>query len=305
MSQTTLLVFMICGTVAALAYWAVWLFTAVTGGSRIRNRLELDSPAIAAAMPAQFDLRETLRRLGAACAKPLMPTTREKQTSLRGNLARAGIYNPGAIRLLAGCKTILLTTGVLLGWSIGTLCDQLLLGLSLGGLFGYLLPVLWIRLRVGKHQSELDYALPDALDLLVVCVEAGLTIDAAIQRVGQELALSHVNLARELAITHMEMRVGVSRSESLKNMARRTQNASVQSLVAMLVQAERFGTSVADSLRIHSESLRSRRQHRAEEKAAKATVKMTFPLVLFIFPATFIVLAGPPVLHLLNSALFK
>lgn len=305
MDSLTLLIFLTFTAVAALGYWLVLVFTGSMGGARIRNRLELDSPAIAAAVGSSFNLREALQRIGQACAKPFMPTDRKKQSAMKRSLAMAGIYNANAIKLLAGCKVILLATGLALGYSFGTLADQMLLGLSLGGLFGYLTPVLWLRLRIGKHQANLTFALPDALDLLVVCVEAGLTIDASIQRVGQELSLASADLSRELAITHMETRVGVSRSEALKNLGSRTNNPSIQSLVAMLVQADRFGTSVAQALRVHSESLRSRRQHQAEEKAAKASVKMTFPLVLFIFPATFIVLAGPAVLHMMNSAFFK
>ena len=297
---------MVCGTVAAVAYWLMQIFIfGGVGSSRIRNRLELDSPAIAAAVAQPFDLKRALQNLGAAFAKPFMPSTREKQSALRKSLAMAGIYSPLAIRLLAGCKVILMLTGLMLGWSFGTLFNQLLLGFSLGGLCGYLAPVVWLKMRIKKHQAELTYSLPDVLDLLVVCIEAGLTIDAAIQRVGQELALSHPALSRELALTHMETRVGVARAEAMKNLAARTQNPSVQSLVAMLVQAERFGTSVARSLRIHAESLRSKRQHNAEEKAAKASVKITFPMVLFIFPATCIVLAGPPMLHLMKSSFFK
>jgi tight adherence protein C len=143
------------------------------------------------------------------------------------------------------------------------------------------------------------------LDLMVVCVEAGLTVDSAMQRVGQELSLAHPALAREMGIAHMETRVGLSKTESLKNLGIRTGNAALQSLAAMLIQAERFGTSIATALRIHSETLRQNRHHAAEELAAKASVKMTFPLVLFIFPATFIVLAGPTVIKMLDSPLFK
>jgi tight adherence protein C len=151
----------------------------------------------------------------------------------------------------------------------------------------------------------LTQGLPDALDLMVVCVEAGLTVDAAMQRVGEELVLAHPSLSREMGIAHMETRVGLSRAESLKNLGARTGNAAIQSLAAMLIQADRFGTSIANALRIHAESLRQKRQHAAEEMAAKASVKMSFPLVLFIFPATFIVLAGPTVIGLFRSALFN
>ena len=140
---------------------------------------------------------------------------------------------------------------------------------------------------------------------MVVCVEAGLTVDSAMQRVGSEMALAHPEIARELGITHMETRVGLSRVESLKNLGVRTGCEALQSLAAMLIQADRFGTSIASALRIHADTLRQNRHHAAEELAAKASVKMSFPLVLFIFPATFIVLAGPTVIGLMNSPLLK
>jgi tight adherence protein C len=136
-----------------------------------------------------------------------------------------------------------------------------------------------------------------------VCVEAGLTVDAAMHRVGQELMIAHPAISRELAITYMETRIGLSRADALKNLGNRTGSPALQSLAAMLTQADRFGTSIAGALRIHADTLRQARQHAAEEMAAKASVKMSFPLVLFIFPATFIVLAGPTVISLMNSGL--
>jgi tight adherence protein C len=181
----------------------------------------------------------------------------------------------------------------------------MLLGLSLGGLVGYMAPTMWLNLKVREQQKALEYGLPDALDLMVVCVEAGLAVDAAMQRVGAEMALAHPKLSREFEITHMETRIGLSRADALKNMGARTGSSALQALAAMLIQAERFGTSIASALRIHGESLRAARQFKAEEMAAKASVKMSFPLVLFIFPATFIILAGPTVIGLMNSAFFK
>jgi tight adherence protein C len=171
-------------------------------------------------------------------------------------------------------------------------------------LIGFYLPNLWLKSKISSRKQEILSGFPDALDLMVVCIEAGLTIDAAMQRVGQELALAHPRISRELGIAHMETRVGLSRAEALKNLGVRTGCAAIQSMVAMLAQAERFGTSIAAALRVHAEGLRVARQQAAEELGAKASVKLTFPLVLFIFPATFIVLAGPTVIGLLNSPLF-
>src|SRR5207248_806335 len=160
---------------------------------------------------------------------------------------------------------------------------------------------MWLASRIKGNKRELNLSLPDALDLMVVCIEAGLTVDSAMQRVGEELALAHPALSREFGITHMETRVGLSRSEALKNLATRTGASSLLSLSAMLIQADRFGTSIAKALRVHADTLRVQRQQAAEEMAAKAAVKMSFPLVLFIFPATFLILAGPTVLNLMNN----
>jgi tight adherence protein C len=247
-----------------------------------------------------------MQKIGQAAARPFLPNTREKQSGIRKSLGRAGIYSPAAIKVMSGFKVILLVGGLLGGYLYGATSGSLMemtLGLSLGGLLGYAAPTIWLKSRIKKNQKALAYGLADGLDLMVVCVEAGLTVDAAMQRVGQELMIAHPAISREFAITYMETRVGLSRSDALKNLGTRTGNAPLQSLGSMLTQADRFGTSIANALRIHADTLRQARQHAAEEMAAKASVKMSFPLVLFIFPATFIVLAGPTVIGLMNSGL--
>ena len=166
------------------------------------------------------------------------------------------------------------------------------------------LPGLWLGSKVRRRRRALDSALPDALDLMVVCVESGLTLDAALQRVGSEIALAHPDISKEFGITHMETRVGLSRVDALRNLGQRTGSASLQSLAAMLVQTERFGTSIAQALRVHAESLRVKRQFAAEEQAAKASVKLIFPVVLFIFPTLLSVLAGPAFILLFKSSIF-
>ncbi len=206
---------------------------------------------------------------------------------------------------MTGGKVILLFVGVGLGYLVGNWQDTLLMGVAFGGLAGYMAPTIWLKQKIKGNQRALTEGLADALDLMVVCVEAGLTVDAAMQRVGTDLALAHPSLARELNIAHMETRVGLSRAESLKNLGQRTGNEALKSLSSMLIQADRFGTSVATALRVHADTLRTARQFAAEASAAKASVKLTFPLVLFIFPATFIVLAGPTVLTVMNSELMK
>lgn len=254
------------------------------------------------------DRKPLIVRIGLWAASPFMPKTKEKQTAMRRDLAKAGIYSASAGNVLAGMKFVLLLGGLLLGYLLGAAFIPGgaggVLGFASGGLVGYMLPQLWLKSSIGANQKSLNQGLPDALDLMVVCVEAGLTIDSAMQRVGDELALAHPTVSREMGITHMETQIGVPRAEALKNLGVRTDNKSLQGLSAMLIQAERFGTSIGTALRIHAESMRDARHHIAEELAAKASVKMSFPLVLFIFPATFIVLAGPTVLQLFSSNLF-
>lgn len=248
---------------------------------------------------------EVLRKIGQAAAKPFMPKTAERQSTIRKQLAQAGIYDSSAIRLVAGMKVICLVIGLAGGYVAGTMMENTVMGLSMGGIVGYLIPTFWLKGKINGNQRALNHGLPDALDLMVVCVESGLTLEATIQRVGQELAPAHPAIAREFGITHMETRVGLSRAESLRHLGQRTCNAALQSLSALLIQADRFGTSIGQALRVHADSLRHSRQHVAEEMAAKASVKMSFPLVMFIFPATFLILAGPTMINLMNSALFK
>jgi len=205
-------------------------------------------------------------------------------------------------------KILLCLIGVAAGMLMIFNADEPLIGILLAtmlGLIGLVLPQMWLRWKISRRQWSLQKALPDALDLMVVCVEAGLTIDAAIQRVGQEIALAHPDISRELGITHMETRVGVSRIDALRNLGLRTGNPALQSLAAMLVQAERFGTSIGIALRVHGDSLRVKRQHMAEERAAKTTVKLAFPVVLFIFPTVIAVLGGPAFILFFNSPLFR
>lgn len=292
------------GAVTLVAYLASMVLMRSGEDKALRNRLtgEEGKPVEKSTKGRFVSLFD---RVSQAAARPFMPKSREKQSALRRGLGYAGIYSPSAIKIVTACKFICLLGGLGCGYLLDLAMDTTMLALPLGGIIGYLVPKIWLRLAIKSNQKAMNYGLPDALDLMVVCVEAGLTIDAAMQRVGQEMQIAHPRISRELSIAHMETRVGLSRAESLKNLGVRTGSAAFQSLAAMLVQADRFGTSIASALRIHAESLRNNRQHVAEELAAKASVKMSFPLVLFIFPATFIVLAGPTIIGLLNSPLFQ
>ena len=168
------------------------------------------------------------------------------------------------------------------------------IGFALGACgLGYLLPSMVLKRLAKRRQHRIRLGLPDALDLLVVSVEAGLGLDQAIQRVADELGFAHPELCEELRLINLELRAGKNRVDALKNLGERTGVDDVISLVAMLIQTDKFGTSVAQSLRVHSETLRTKRRQRAEEAAAKTGVKMVFPLVFCIFPAIWVVTIGP------------
>ena len=171
--------------------------------------------------------------------------------------------------------------------------SSLLMWLLVAAAAGYYLPNQLLRVRVKQRQREIFESFPDALDLMTVCVEAGLAIDAALGRVAQEISLRSAVLSEELKLVTLELRAGNPKDRALRNLALRTGVDDVDALVAMLIQAERFGTSVADSLRVQSETLRTKRRQRAEEAAAKIALKLLFPLIFFIFPSLLVVLMGP------------
>jgi len=296
--QTLFLIFAFL-SVAILTYWVSMMLLHGDDQDKLRSRLQgKGQTSSSAAKKSTAGTVTLLQQLGQAASKPFMPSSREKQSALQRELRRAGIYSNSALRAIQGGKFIGLSLGLMVGYLLSLVMGSLFLMVSVSGLLGYLIPTMWLRMKVTGNQKSLEYGLADAMDLMVVCVEAGLTVDAAMQRVGEELALVHPAISREFGIAHMETRVGLPRQEALKNLGVRTGNTALISLAAMLNQADRFGTSIAKALRVHAETIRLTRQHKAEEMAAKSAVKMSFPLVLCIFPATFIVLMGPTIMHL-------
>ena len=165
---------------------------------------------------------------------------------------------------------------------------------------GYYAPLLWLKRVIAERQDTLQRAIPDALDLMVVCVEAGLGLDQAIARVGQEIHQAHPALGDEFNVLSQELRTGVQRQVALRNLAHRTDLEEVRNLVALLVQTDRFGTSIGQALRVHADSMRTTRRLKAEEFAAKLPVKLLFPLVFFIFPSMFIVTIGPACIRMVR-----
>ncbi len=216
-------------------------------------------------------------------------------------MARAGYRNPEAIMAIRGLKLLMpvALVGVVIFTGIYHLNPFFIL--LLAPVAGYLIPEIWLLWRVSSRQKKLRRGLPDGLDLLVICVEAGLGLDQAFMKVADELRIAHPELSEELHLVNLEMRIGKTRLEALRELARRTGLEDIKSMVAMLVQTDRFGTSVAQSLRVYSDELRIKRRQRAEEMSAKTSVKMVPPLVLFIFPALMVVILGPAVIQLMRQ----
>lgn len=215
-------------------------------------------------------------------------------------MLRAGFRTNNAVNALRGVKVLLPIGLVALVFVTGLYRETFFL-FPLAALVGFLLPEVWLVWRVHARQRRLQLSLPDGLDLLVICVEAGLGLDQALMRVAQELRITHSDLSDELQLFNTEMRVGKTRAEALRELARRTGLEDLKALAAMLIQTERFGTSIAESLRVHSDDLRTKRRQRAEEMSAKTTVKMVPPLVFFIFPALMVVILGPAALTLMRT----
>lgn len=243
--------------------------------------------------------------IGPVAAFVLPQEDLERRKVMR-QLMHAGLRSPVALQTFYFIKTILtmvLPLAVLLvaNWiPHGNTSDILIFAMIAAGV-GMLLPNFVLHKMEEKRMLALRRAFPDALDLLVVCVESGLGLAAAIQRVAKELDVSHPELAFELATVNAEIRVGIQRERALRNLADRTGLEDVRGLVGLLVQTMRFGTGVADALRIYSEEFRDKRTQKAEEQAAKMGTKLVFPLVLFMFPIFFIVAIGPAVIRIIDA----
>ena len=231
-----------------------------------------------------------------------------KQRNL--NLVRAGIRGSNALAIFWGTKAILALFLAGIFVSLMPLfraippSRALLISLILA-LIGYYLPDLWLRLKIVERRRKIQEGLPDALDLLVVCVEAGMGLDAALSRVGEEIRLQNRELSDELMLLNFEVRAGKLRRDAMKNLAIRTGLEDVNSLITLLIQTEKFGTSVAQALRVYSDTFRSKRAQRAEEIAAKLPVKLMIPLALFIFPSMFVVLLAPAAISIFRQFVQK
>jgi tight adherence protein C len=283
----------------------VLLVSLVMGGrrGRLESRLkELSGQGEAGA--AALESVTISRLAGTALPKigtPFIPTDEEERTKLQTRLIHAGLYGRQAMVVFLGLKVFLMFTPMLLGvvaglLGVATMSVGLVVG-ACGAILGVIGPSFWLDHQKSSRQTSFRRALPDALDLLVICLEGGLSLTASLRRMAGDLRTAHPVLATELTIVQREVQLGRSTGEALRKMGERVDLEEVRSLASVILQAERYGASLVKSLRVHSDMLRIKRMQQAEEKAQKAATKVLFPTVLFILPAMFVVILGPAVIH--------
>lgn len=248
---------------------------------------------------ARAGWQRTIERLG----RSVGPKDRAKLSKSRQRLVWAGYHNPRAVALFYGAKVVVaILAGLaypLYGLAVQRALPNILLYSIMLAAVGLFLPDYWLRRRIKARQLKIVHALPDVLDLLMVCVEAGMGFDAAVARVAQQPEVRHSPLHQEMLRMHLEIRAGRPREEALRALGERTGVQEVKSMVGAFIQADRLGTSLGTTLRIHAESARVERRHRAEERAYLAPLKMLFPTVVFLFPAFFLVSLAPSLFKLM------
>src|SRR6266404_1306620 len=278
--------------VVVFAFGAATMAPSSVLGSRLRE-IGWQRPKAEAKPPMRERIQQALDPLSRAL--PVSPT----DVSLtRAWLIQAGYREARHVRFYFGARVLFAVLG-LIAVLLFTGVDSLLLLVGVPAL-GFFLPRFFLKRAMKERQRRIRLGLPDALDLTVICVEAGLALDQAMMRVGEDLQHAHPELSGEFHLFNLETRAGKPRAEALRNLAARTGVDDVRGLVGTLIQTDRFGTSVAQALRVHSDSLRTERRQRAEEQAAKTTVKMIIPLVLFVLPSLIFVTVGPAVIQLMH-----
>jgi tight adherence protein C len=295
--------------IAIASFFAVFLLV-VTGGLLFFYRETIQARISSAINPQVrqhkslkttiLDTREVLEGVVERFEK-VIPRSEAEVSVVQQRLIRAGFRDDSALKFFYGAKVIAPLVLCLLAMLSGFASQNpLFIYIACLGL-GFLAPDFWLGRKINKRQSMIRRGLPDVLDMLVICVEAGLSLDQATARTAEELRGSQPVLSDELGVVALEQRAGSVRSDAWKHLADRTGLDIVRNLVSMLVQSEQFGTSVAKTLRVHSDTLRTKRVQEIEERAAKLSVKLLFPLVLFIFPSLFVVVLGPAVILMADS----
>lgn len=286
-------------TIALLAFICVFLLIASAGMLIFYRQSMVKRISTVVAQTERVSFSQTLRGAGTSIGsmvkqfERVVPKSQAEASVAQQRLIRAGYRKDSSLSFFYGTKlAVPLVLCILVFFSgIGS-GNPIFMYIAAAGL-GYLIPDFWLGRKIKARQSAVRLGLPDVLDMLVICVEAGLGLDQATARAAQELAAAHPALCDEMNIVVLEQSAGRARSDAWKHLAERTDVPSVRSLVSTLIQAEQYGTSVAKTLRTHSETLRTQRIQQVEELAAKTTIKLIFPLVLFIFPCLFLVTLGP------------
>jgi tight adherence protein C len=298
---TLVAVFVFVSIVVVSAGSLVASWTA-TGRRRLRGVGRMSQPAVL--LPEIVSLSTPTQTEGWQRVSQVFARSDKEMSRLRVRLARAGFRQPSAPVDYAALEVL---TPV-----IAALVPIAILGPRRGwiaalvvALFAYFAPELVVERFAARRRKEIENGLPDALDLLVVCIEAGSGLDQAIVKTSDELTIAYPTLAEELRILTTEIRAGKARMDAFKSLAQRTRVDDVRALVAMLLQTDRFGTSVGQALRTHADTSRTKRRQRAEERAQKVGVKLVFPLVLFFFPAFYVVVLGPAIIHFIRDFMHK
>lgn len=295
--------------------FAWFILTALhRGDDRTQDRLErfgkVGQPGEVSSRQAGAErFQDLLEKAAPALAKPLTPQSEQEQSALRIRLANGGWRGENAVPFYLGIRFAFLIVGL----TIAALVVLPAYGFTRNGIMylflcvgvSFYLPAVFVWWRVKKRQEQIFFGLPDALDLMVVCVEAGLGLDAAMRKVCEEMGLTYPIISEEFSICNFQLQMGRPRREVLHDLGIRTGVDDMKSLAAILIQADRFGSSIAQALRVQSDSMRVRRKQQAEERAAKTAVQLLFPLVLFIFPAIFVVLVGPAAIQIMDNLMKK
>src|SRR5262245_60995976 len=233
----------------------------------------------------------------------MLPRSAAEMSRQERRLVQAGIRRKDAVLLLNAAHLLIAGLLLLFFATKGYIYRQPVLFVALSLLGAAAIPDIWLKNRTEKRKEDIQHGIPDAMDLDVISIEAGLGLDQALLRVGNEIRAAHPDLADELQLRNLEVNMGRSRSDAFRNLADRTGVEDLKALVAILIQTDRFGTSVGQALRTFSEAMRVKRKQRAEEQAAKLAIKMVIPMVLFIFPGVFIVILGPAFIAIIRDLL--
>lgn len=293
----------------------IWMFSETLFGEKSRAEERLDvmrdpgkrnRPELGAAQPTASDaVAKMFEQVSPALARPLQSTNEKEAGNLKARLSYAGFRSPGASQVFLGIKFILLMVGLIIGGGVslfqfGLTFAALMRVVIYGGLAFYI-PEIGLWFLGSKRKESIFLGLPDALDLMVVCVEAGLGLDQAMRKVADEMKKSYRVISEEFGLCNLQMQMGRTRREVLQDLGQRSGVDDLRALAAILIQADKFGSSIAQALRVQSEAMRTRRKQIAEEKAAKTAVQLIFPLVLFIFPGIFVVLVGPAAIQMIRQ----